>query len=92
MKLRYKIEQEDLIAFNRYHVDHSPALVRTKRFYMWGIPTALIISSVLLANFFDPLTTLFIGGISAIFFAISFNKTWYKACDKQVIKLYGEGL
>src|SRR5437588_2608321 len=56
MKIRYENTLEDIVAFNRYHFAHSPAL-QTQRVAVavvaWALPVALVVP-VLLAWFSAP--------------------------------------
>jgi hypothetical protein len=45
MKIRYDNTIEDMIAFNRYHIAHSPALWSQRAVYAfvaWGLPAVLV--------------------------------------------------
>ena len=38
LKIRYTVDMEDIIAFNRFHINHSPYMSRRKKIYGTWIP------------------------------------------------------
>ncbi len=59
---------------------------------MWGGISAFLILSWLWALSSNSLSILILGVFCACLYPIFFRREWYKAHDRQVKKLYGEGL
>lgn len=45
MKITYNLTVDDIVAFNCYHMQRSPAVRRTQRIYTWGVPAVALAAS-----------------------------------------------
>lgn len=92
MKIRYENNLEDLVAFNRYHFDHSPSVWRTRILLFLVIPVCILLYVVVSALLMDGLLEVIAGWV-VIAVLLAFVGPWgFRSLnDRQVRKLYGEG-
>lgn len=91
MKIKYRIELDDIVAFNRYHIDHSAAMRRTKWLLMWGSGTAILASTSALAVLDNSIILFVLGVAGAILGVLLLQRLWTSSHEKQVRRLYSEG-
>jgi hypothetical protein len=95
MKIRFENSLEDLVAFNRYHFDHSPIVRRIRILLLWLVPLCLFVISV-------PVALLMEGGLErwvALAAGATFAALWAslapgfirRSVEDQMRKRYGAG-
>ena len=93
MIVRYLNTLEDLVAFNRYHCAHSPAVRKTKLTWMIWVSALLIAGSLFIpptAEFSRP-NIVATAIVSAGLFSVVFIYRFPAVMDRQVLRLYQEG-
>lgn len=91
MILRFSISFDDIVAYNRYHLAHSPWMKRRRVFSLWVMP--LIFVSVFGAlGIYHHLWGLAIGGFfGALFIFLGALYRYGPGTARRVRKLYREG-
>ncbi len=84
MKFTYNFSKKDWLAFQKYHLDTSEDIQRTRKTFYWcwwifivGAAVATVMSSSIGFNF-----PMFIVGIVLLYYAYNFKKTNLKNADK----------
>jgi hypothetical protein len=101
MLIRYRIDMEDVVAFNRYHCDRSPLVKRGRAVMTWAFPAALLLLVAMITVFPIAPATQF-GDELAVALSVSagiFSLLWIllipghmrRNVDRNVRRLYGEG-
>jgi len=104
MKICYQVTLEDLVTFGVYHSNHSPAVQRMMKRYLYGVPLFLLILmiffllSVISSEDFDK-KAFIVQTTLGIFFPIVFSVLWLviwpkrfeKSLARQYRKIYAEG-
>lgn len=91
MKIKYRMELEDVVAFNRYHIDNSPAMRRTKFLLMWGVGAGIFAAISALAVLRNSVIVFVYGVLGTTFYILLFRRSWIRSHEKQVRRLYNEG-
>jgi hypothetical protein len=93
MIVRYRTTLEDLVAFNRYHCAHSPAVKKTKFTCMILVSALLIAGSLFIAPT-EEVARPVIVAVAIVFaglFSVVFNYMFTASMDRQARRLYNEG-
>ena len=91
VKILYENNLEDLVAFSRYHFDHSPTLRRTKMVLLWVLPLCILLVFVFLALLEGSLGMAVAGVTLAGLFALVVPWHYRFSYERQVRKRYSEG-
>jgi hypothetical protein len=91
VRLRYENTIEDLVAFNRYHFEHSPSVRRIKLGLMFALPAVILAAVAAVAIVVDEWMFLAAGVPFAVLAAVLVPGTYRREVDRQVRRLYGEG-
>lgn len=91
MKICYEITVDDLVAFNRYHVEHSKVLRRQRIARIIIVPAIVIVLTALVSlESHEP--AFFVGGVLiASLLAILMARSFWQTLERNVRKMYGEG-
>ena len=93
MIVRFHTTVVDLVAFNRYHCAHSPAVKRTKFTWM-ALASALFLGGSLIIPSTEELSRVVIVAAAvacAVLFSVFFNYRFAASLDRQARRLYEEG-
>ena len=92
MKIRYEQTVEDLVAFNRYHFDHSPAIRRQQARARWGW-AALFAGGGAAMTAWDGgnLFWLIVGGFTAVLILVLLPRMVRRDVNKLVRRAIAEG-
>jgi hypothetical protein len=91
VRIRYENTIEDLVAFNRHHYDHSPAVRRGQRLLMWSLAVLSLEIAVAVAFAANEPAALALGVVAAIVCVFLVPSMVRRQVDRQARKLYGEG-
>lgn len=93
MKIRYEVTFDDIVAFNRYHLDHSPAMKRQRATATWGVPLVVLFvcGALALLDEFDPTVILSCGAVFCVIYVLLVRRSIPATMEKNVRKLYCEG-
>lgn len=91
MKIRYENSLEDLVAFNRYHCDHSPTLRQMKWLLIWAFPLCILLVAVPLTLLAGALEMSAAAAAIAALYALVMPGVFRRSVDWQTRKLYSEG-
>jgi hypothetical protein len=92
MKIRYENSLADLVAFNRYHCEHSPTVRRTRGRVTWVLPFCILIFVVPLSLMERAPGLLAAGATFATLYALIAPEFFRRSIDRQARKLYSEGV
>jgi hypothetical protein len=94
MKIRFDVSLDDILAYNRYHVRHSPSIRRSTLLIRWGGAILFLLICLLPAYDFEPgywLMSLFLGLVGGITFLLLYPVLVRVVAESQQRKLYTEG-
>jgi hypothetical protein len=98
VKIRFEVVLADLIAFNRYHCEHSPTVRRMRIGFIWGwsamillFPLAIAIPILVQGGPIEYLGFIAIGIVAAALWLILAPRLHRRTIDRRARLLYGEG-
>lgn len=91
MKIKYKVDLEDVVIFNRYHNQNSPALVQFRKRMKWGTILGVLGICGYTSYLSHSEVNLIIGIAFATIFFFSYPLKSTKILDEYTKKLYSEG-
>jgi hypothetical protein len=101
MRIRYRVAIEDVLAFQHYHCDHSPAVRQQRRVLIWGVPlvTFLLLGLIMLLPTrplftFDaelPVVACVAAATLCVLWIVLAPGMLRKGMERNVRRLYGEG-
>ena len=91
MNIRYSVTLEDLIAFNRFHIQHSRQLVRQRRIAGLALPLATILVAVVLAILRSDFRLLPFVVLFVVLYVLFLRRAYGKGLEKKLRRLYAEG-
>lgn len=91
MYLRYRVEDQDLAAFARYHYQNSPVVKRRIMVWRWLTALSGFLIIAVLAYFLDWAIYSILAPIVALILYFQIPRSIFKQLEKDIIKLYGEG-
>lgn len=89
MEIEFELSMGDLVAFNRYHSEHSPTQRRAR--LAWRLSVPAIIAFGVVWNLNDLVPFLLGGGAIAVLWFALYPRFQRWSLERCVRKLYGEG-
>ena len=91
-KFEFELDDDDYIAFNRYHIHHSPASKRSLLLTRFLMPLFFIAFSIYMANKVEyPILNYSIFGVISAVWIVFFNRYCDHLLRKQIAKLKKTG-
>ena len=91
MKLKFKVEMEDIVALNLFHFENSPTIKKIQLLYTWGFSIFLFFLFGAIAIYHKTIGFFPLGLIVSILYFIYIRQSFKKRHEKLVKKMYGEG-
>jgi hypothetical protein len=91
MKIRYTNTIEDFVAFNWYHVRHSPTSRRSIALGTWGVPAAALFAGATSAVVEESPLALLPTAVFALLWAVTFPLVFPLGLKRQVRRMYRLG-
>jgi len=91
MLIRYNLTLDDVLAFNRYHMAHSPSMRRQRWIIVWGFPLLLLLVAGITAAREPSRGSIGLAIILPLAFHLFFRLRWGRGVQRQIRKMYSEG-